>query len=261
MVSLFLLIIGCSGGFNVETLIEELRIVATVVDPPEANPGEMVNVTLHIADPSASSPQVASWTCGGFSDTCLETDPNRADIATQQGQAFTAQVLIPMEAEGLLQDFNEVVTSVWSLACEEDVCPLITNIANGTVTNQQLSEPATSLQELPMTGVSLARRSLWISNRTSDRRTNPTITPNFEVPINASPGESIPLTFTTSGTTDIGYGYATAGGFETTDEPIIDGQLSMTWIAPDIQASATLWVVTESTDTGSAVWSSEILIQ
>jgi len=248
-------------GANVETLVDELRVVAIALEPPESAPGESFTAALHVGNPSSSEITVASWTCAGFGGECLEPLVSRAAIAEGSAPLFEVELQAPYEAAALLVQAEEFPISVWAMACEEGVCPLLDDIADGVADADVLADPTLALEALPLSGVSVARKSLWISNRDDEeRRENPEILPQFDGPLEGSATEPLALTFAISGDATEGYGYATGGGFEMSEYTVLDGALSMSWYAPEAAGEYTLWVIVQSDEGGSTVWSSTVQV-
>ena len=99
------------------------------------------------------------------------------------------------------------------MACAAGLCPLL---EDEEPDEEDLSDPFTMRETLPLEGVSLARRSVWISTADpAERRQNPTIEADFESEQRVGVEESKELCFSVSGATE-GYGYASAGGFSET---------------------------------------------
>ena len=254
----FGLLAGCSMGANPETLIDELRVVAIVLEPPEAAPGEPVTVTTHLSDPTGVGAHAGAWTCLGFFGECLEQDPNRLVTTTELGSQITWTLTAPVEAAGILAKSEEAAASIWSMACEDGVCPLL---EEDTPCAEDLADPYTMMTDLPLDGVSLARRSLWMSNRPlEERMQNPTVTADFSEPPVVSPEDSEDLCFSVEGATDA-YGYASAGGFSETEVGVEDGQLTLQYTAPEDATEVDLWVVVQSDDGGAAVWTGSLVVE
>ena len=248
---------GCVAGANEDTLVDELRVVAIAVDPPEVSPGETFTATMHIASPSDSDVEVGAWTCAGFGGECLEQLTTRASLAEGAPPLFELELEAPYETSALLYKSEEFPISVWSMACEAGGCPLLADIEAGEADADVLADPTLALEDLPLLGVSVARKSIWISNRDAEsRRQSPEILPQFEGPLVGTSEEPVSLVFDISGDATDGYGYATGGGFDMTEYTVVDGVLTMDWYAPEVAGEYTLWVVAQSDDGGSAVWSS-----
>ena len=257
-----ILCVGCVEGANVETLVDELRVVAIALEPPEAAPGESFTAALHVGSPSLSEISVAAWTCAGFGGDCLEQLVSRAAIAEGSAPLFEVELQAPYEAAALLVEAEEFPISVWAMACEQGVCSVLDDIAEGVADADVLADPTLALEALPLSGVSVARKSLWVSNRDEEeRRENPAILPQFDSPLQGRVAEPLELAFDISGGATEGYGYATGGGFEMSEYTVLDGVLSMSWYAPEAAGEYTIWVIAQSDEGGSAVWSSTVQVQ
>jgi len=245
-------------GANPETLVDELRVVAIVAEPPEASPGESVAVTAYLADPEGSGAHAGAWTCVGFGGVCLEQGTERLARTSEISGTLSWSLTAPVEAAALLQETDTAAASIWAMACEAGLCPLL---EDEEPCEEDMADPFTMLESLPMQGVSLARRSLWISNQLpEDRRQNPTIEADFGEDIQVGVEESKELCFSVSGATD-GYGYASAGGFSDTETSVEDGTLRLVYTGPEDPADVELWVVVQSEDGGAAVWTGGLSVE
>ncbi len=110
-----------------------------------------------------------------------------------------------------------------------------------------------------MVGVSLAFNAMAISTR-DDALQNPVIARVGTDPIEADPGELVEIDFTvqldvTATVDTLAFGYATAGGFATTEYAIgDDGEVTLEWYAPDDAGTSTLYVVANDGAGGVGVW-------
>jgi len=252
------MLVACTGGANPETLVEELRILAIVAEPPEAAPGEQVTITTHIADPGGVGFDVGVWTCSGYGTECFEADADRMMKQVDGETQMDWTLDVPLESAALLVD-EEAPISVWALACEPGLCPMLDD---QTVSEDDLFNPTVQLEDLPMQGVSLGRRSLWVSQRASDeRRQNPRIQAGFDETIPVVSGETAQLCFATDGIAEEAYGYATAGGFTETVVDVIDGVLELDYAASKESGAADVWVLVQSEDQGSVVWSGTLEVE
>jgi len=98
----FCLLLGCASGANPETLVDELRVVAIVAEPPEAVPGEEVQITAWLADPEESGAYAGAWTCVGVGGECLEQDTERLSRTSELGSTIGWTLTAPVEAAALL---------------------------------------------------------------------------------------------------------------------------------------------------------------
>jgi hypothetical protein len=238
--------------------VDELRVMASVAAPPEIGAGEVSMIEAVILDPLARGADVLVWTCVFTGDGCLESEGALSDWArvtdlTDPTFEFTAS-LAPGEGEVL-------PVSVWWLACEPGLCPIIEAVraADGGRADASLAadlmDPFSWLDEVPLTGVSLARGGVAVSSRPeAERVQNPTLTPLFEADsVRAAPLEAIALTFAIDAEVT-GYGYATAGGFESGPTASSEGALTTLWYAPEQVGSVEMVVVAQADDGGVAVW-------
>jgi hypothetical protein len=255
---LTVLLLGCVSGANPETLVDELRVVAIVAEPPEAAPGEEVLVTAYLADPEGSAAQAGAWTCLGFGGECLEQDTDRMDKTSEPGATVSWTLTAPVEASALLSKTEETAASVWVMACESGICSLL---EDEEPDGEDLADPYTMMETLPMQGVSLARRSLWISEaEPEERRQNPTIEAVFGSDLRVAAEESLDLCFAVGGATE-GYGYASSGGFTETDIAVEDDQLRLVYSAPAEPGEIDLWVVVQTEDAGAMVWTGSLTVE
>jgi len=229
-----------------------------VIEPPEAAPGEEIQVIAHLADPDDVGALAGAWTCLGFGGECLEQDEDRLDKTSELDPTIRWTLAAPVESSALLLDADETMASLWVMACEEGFCPLL---EDETPVPEDLADPYTMMETLPMEGVSLARRSLWISEaQPEERRENPTVEADFGDDILVTAEETIDLCFSVSGATD-GYGHASAGGFTETEAEVDEGKLSLVYSAPPETGEVELWVVVQTEDGGSAVWTGSLTVE
>ncbi len=259
------LLAGCMGA-NEDTLVDELRVMAVVVEPPEAAPGATVAITAYIADPAPDSaegaPDVLLWTCTNLGDGCLEaTEPGQSTTvgAPTDGQLVTTRTVPPALA-GVVGDGTTVLPLLlWTLACAPGLCPAIDlaaaapapDTADADTLATFLADPITGAEDLPLVGTSLALAQVAVSTRAAPL-TNPVLTPPTDLPA-VDVGGSVDITFTVdrAGTA---YGYTTRGGFDATEYEVVDGTVILTWFGGDEAGTADLWVVVNGADGGSAVW-------
>lgn len=257
------LLAGCMGA-DEDTLVDELRVMAVIVEPPEAAPGVTVAITAYIADPApdpdGAAPEVLLWTCTNLGDGCLEaTEPGQGTTvgAPTDGQLVTTRIVPPALA-GVVGDGTTVLPLLlWTLACAPELCPAIDRAAAAPDTADAdtlaafLADPITGAEDLPLVGTSLALAQLSVSTRAA-QLTNPVLTPPSELP-SVDVGGSVDVTFTVdrAGTA---YGYTTRGGFDATGYDIVDGTVTLTWFGGDEAGTADLWVVVNGIEGGSVVW-------
>lgn len=216
-----------------ETLVDELRVVAATVEPLEAAPGEQVSLRAWVADPLETGFEVWAWDGLGLSE-----------VVRLEGTEGSWTV--PAEAAALTLE-GSVEVPLWVLACEPGLCT--------APTTEQRADPNTLLEDLPLTGVSLALRTLWLG---TEGRTNPTLTP-ADTPLEVAPGDQLDLAFETDAET--AFGLATAGGFVERETDAVDGAFEAMFLAPEVEEVATAWVVVQGADGGTAVWTGSIEVR
>ena len=130
------------------------------------------------------------------------------------------------------------------------------------------------MEDLPMMGVSLAFRSLYLSSRPeSERRTNPSVSCEAEQPtdngsLSVEAEGRLEMRCAVSGVFDgdaAVWGYTTAGGWEGESQEIDQGDedVAYVYIAPQEPAAEPipLWVVIIDGFGGVGLWSGEVAVQ
>jgi hypothetical protein len=231
--TLFLVLLGaCQDGPNPETLVDDLQVIAAVAEPPTVAEDTPWTLTVHVADPQTRGAQVLVWSCDpeGVCDTQLL--PPEDEIASTE--------LVGLGG-----------TSMWLLACAPDICDLT------DVPTADLLNPLDWMTRLPFDGVSLALREVRLADpELAVPATNPELAkvPADDWSSNMAPGDSTDLVFSAPGAARA-WGYSTDGGFRTPVEDIAsDGSVTLTWIAPETEVEARLYVVFEDDDGGTTVW-------
>jgi len=258
IMSIFLLTtlaaVGCTDGPNDDTLVSELRVLAIQADPPEAAPGQDVELTVTITDPASTGAEVLLWHCTDLGTGCLEDGTSHTWTQDLEGDSVGVTATVPDALAAFASDEPVRATLVWALACEPGLCPQIDD-----PDGWDLSSPTEWLGDLPMLGVSLAFNAMAVSTR-DDGLQNPVIERVGDAPIEANSGEIVELDFTVqldvAATVDtLAFGYGTAGGFGTTEYAIgDDGEVTLEWYAPEDAGAATLYVVVNDGAGGVGVW-------
>lgn len=258
-----LLLVGC-GGANDETLVDELRVMAIVAEPPEVAPGADSTVSVYVADPTAVGPDVLTWTCTNLGDGCLEaSDPGQGTtLGSVDGGTLDASVVASTALAGVVADGETVFPVLtWALACAPGTCPVIDLAASQPDPGSQeaeelaafLADPFSAVADLPLQGTSLAYSQVGVSMREVPL-VNPTLLATEPEPVVAAGGE-VDLAFTVEGDGALtAYGYTTLGGFGATSYDVADGAVTMTWFGSEEPGEAELWVIVNGEDGGSAVW-------
>ena len=233
-------LVAC-GGPNEATLIEELRIVAAVAEPPEAAIGETYDLTVTVADPLQLGGDWLVWSCIPE----LEGIPVEPGCVRQAGTLDGETFTVPAAVVGPLP--------VYVMACNPGKCDL------PGATDAQLEDPNAWLTELPFSGVALARRFTRVAEG-EERRENPVVE---EVTLDKesvkTEGE-LTLSFVTPGA-ETAYGYATGGGFTMGSFDVGEsGNAELVWVAPEDAGGYRLYVVFEDGEGGTVVWTSDVQV-
>lgn len=181
------------------TLVDELRVLAIRLEPASPAPGEIPDVDVLIADPTDGGHTTHTWWC--VQDDC---------------------------GTGPVPDGESLV--VWALACAPGAC-------EGP--GDDLADPDTWMADLPIAGVSLARRTAPISPSAAERiNANPRIGPLApgvleSVGVDATVPLDVPVTDADVGPEGAAvFGFATAGGFRQPVAPVVDGVARLDLLAP-----------------------------
>lgn len=285
LILLWSLLLACSTGPSDETLVDELRVLATLTDPPEAQAGETVSTETLVVDPADAGYDLLSWPCTFTGEGCAEPELSElsgevwAGLSLEQGRSGTdryagSTTLSPALSEAL-SDTPVPLVQLWTLACEPGLCPVIdlaasspgAGSAEAESLQAALSDPPAQLEALPMEGVSLAVRWLHASTRPEgERLVNPTIScevlsQDTDEPV-VAPGEALDFTCFLEGelTGFAGaWGYTTAGGWEGATYLLDPGVtlIDYVWFAPE-EAPADplvpLWVLVVDGEGGVGLW-------
>lgn len=258
------LLLACSGP-NEETLVDELRVMSMVVEPPEAAPGAVVSLSVRIADPLEESPQVMLWSCTNLGDGCVEAAEPSQGVTV--GPPVDGQLTVRRSVSEMLLPIVQDGTTVlpvflWALACVPELCPIIDLAATapdvGSVEAKTLStflaDPFSAMEDLPLEHTSLAFTQLKVSTHAT-HIVNPVLTPQFET-VTVRAEDSVDLVFQVQDSGDyMAYGYTTAGGFGTPKyDSSKNGIVTLTWFGPAEAGEADIWVVVNSDTGGTAVW-------
>ncbi|TNE87302.1 MAG: hypothetical protein EP330_18975 [Deltaproteobacteria bacterium] len=267
---LLALLAACSAGPNEETLVDELRVIAAVAEPPEVLPGESTAVSVVVADPLLTGAKVAVWMCTPAEEGCAEAGSELSDrlaVGQVENGTFVADLTInPLWAA--FANPEPIPAPVWVLACEPGLCTQLDAfedaLANGASeqTETLLATPTEWVADLPIVGVSLGAKSLMVSTRApGERNTNPTML--VDAPATSAPGEELAIEVQVDDDDDIPevMGLSTAGGFGGTGFPILDGLAVMRWYAPEEPGEVALYAVATDGVGGTAVWTGTAMVE
>lgn len=266
MVGLLFALAGCTEGPLPETLVDDLTVVAVVPESPEVAPGEVVAFDVEVAEPTGGPVDLMLWSCLPTPDGGCFEEAGEERVALLEGvesgelsleYEISSNLSLPLAGTG-----GEVPLFIWSLACEPGLCPVAEGGDEGVLEEEFLANPVELLRELPFDGVSLALRSVWLSDTPKqERRSNPVVTQLFAEPQRVGPGDVATLAFEVEGEVPVeAFGYSTEGGFGELSALVSGGAVELEWIAPlelDEPRMTTVWVVFQAEDGGTAVWSGE----
>lgn len=269
---LLLMLVAC-GGPNEETLIDELRVVAMVAEPPEVAPGESVQISVLTSVPEETETEQMTWSCLPMGEACLEGQGGSLENWVHQGEldavgATTYSIDLPVELGAFLQEEEELRVPLWTLSCAPGVCPLFAmakDSPDAAATGwaglmSALADPISELALLPKEGVSLAVRTLVVSDRAPESRNqNPVLVPESLDAVSVSLEQSVELQFSLEdeGENLQAFGYTTIGGFGTAGKEVDAGVFDLTLFGPIETSEATegrLFVVVNDGQGGTATW-------
>lgn len=279
---------ACDMGPSAETLVDELRVLSVLAEPPEARPGELVELESLVVDPEERGYEVATWTCTPLGDAgCAEAagltggvwDGLAVDAADETAW-FPSSYLVAPQLADFVSATPIPLAQHWTLACEPGLCEALDlagdapepGSRDAEALQELLSDPFSFMEGLPKQGVSLALRSVSVSTRDdAERVQNPTVEcrpAGGEVgdPLTVEPRGRLPLDCAVAGRFDGDgaiWGYATAGGFEGDNQEVDDGDVDKRypWIAPkaeDVDGPVFLWVVVSDGFGGVGIWEGSV---
>jgi len=254
-------LVGCMDGPDEDTLVDVLRVMAIVAEPPEVAPTAELGLEVVVADPVDGGAELLVWLCTPAGEGCLEGGSEHLWTPAVVGGQATVTTTAPAALAALASEEPIRATLVWALACEPGLCPQI-----GDPTAWDLVDPTSWMRELPFDGVSLALSTLAVSTR-DDPHQNPTLARAGDEEIRVGAGESTELSFavglSSAATPDtLAFGYATGGGFDATEYSVgDDGEVALTWFAPDEAGEVVLYVIVNDGAGGSAVWTGEAVVE
>ena len=269
--TLLLALLACGLDFGNSSVVTDVQIIATVIEPPEVFPQESIEVQLTIADPQGRQLEAMVWICLPADGQCLES------VVPVRSWARVADVL-DEHASFVFQgtpvdiDFgvDRLDTYVHALVCVKDTCPIMQAVRSaglepdGTL-GTTLADPESLLRELPFDGTHYAVKSLPILfDRAIDRNWNPRVVPVFDRISAYEANDVIGLSYKitdANGDPATGYGFTTVGVFDAPKVAVSRSELSMLWIAPTDPAdlkSGSVFVVVEDDRGGTVVWRDDL---
>lgn len=228
-------LVAACGGPDEATLLDELKVVAAVAEPPDVLAGEPYDLSFTVADPLDEGGEWLAWSC-----------LPELGCVTEGG---------PLDGETLsVQAVGVAPVPVWFLACAPGACDL------GEADEERLLDPIGWLEELPMTGVTLASRLTRVVAEGAERNENPRI----EVAPSglSAPAEAdLSFRFVVPGA-EQAFGLGTGGGFTMGSFDVArDGAVELVWVAPKETGIYRLYVVFDDGEGGTAVWSDDVEVR
>jgi hypothetical protein len=268
---------ACTPGPNEDTLVDELRVLAVVAEPPEIGAGETADITVHMADPLGAGFDAIVWSClPGERGTCLEDGTpldQRVAVFRDGGETLSTTASAPAALAAFLAEGVDLPVPVWTLACERGLCPPLDAIAAAAEAGATdpsadalLADPYSFMADLPLTGSTLAAWTVTVTARPGEERHDNPIFTMDELPKVVAAGDELPIDVIVDGEGDAEpfvFGYATAGGFGMTAYEVDDEGLAETsWFAPEKDPGAVvMWVVLQDDRGGAAVERLELIVE
>jgi hypothetical protein len=252
--------VACGLTVSDRSLIDDVAVLAIVAEPPESELGMRTDITAHIGDPYGETLDVMVWFCAVTTEGCLERVRGSIDEWVSVGPAVDGLYAVSLPSP--LAD-----TTVWTLACRQDACPIIHMIAGLDPSEpapedvaQMLADPASWLGTHPIDGVSIAARSLPMRDGPDKGNVNPRVRPEFDGVVAAGVGTSSGYEFAiTDGNGDpaVAYAYTTIGSFPDPSKSVQRSQVKFDWLSSDVPGTGRAWVVIDDERGGVAVWRSD----
>jgi hypothetical protein len=274
-----ILLLACGSQSYEPSHIDSLKVVAVELDPPEVDEGDLVTLTVHVANPDELEVELLIWTCTEVgAQGCMEAGmlqpADWMSVVELEGATARLRREVPAELGELFDLAGESVEiPLFALACEVDRCSVVQRareaVEQGSAAPRlqgDLAQPERWLQEVPADRSSLTVRSVRLSNASeSSRNENPTYEARFaeaDDPVfEAPPGSLSDLSFLTSDPnfeTVYLYSFTTIGRFAER-RVRAESQIVRTWLElPEVEAEGRLWVVFDDRDGGIAVYSQAV---
>jgi hypothetical protein len=248
-VTLGLVLVGCAMGPNEETVIDELRVVSAVAEPPEVTPGGAYDLTVTVADPQADGFELLVFTCPPSSLPSGVTLPPEALDAP----CVVDRPAVDDEGHAVVPSIGALPVPQWMVACAPGACAL------DDVSERELRDPVAWLQTLPLEGVSAAFRQVRVVEPPAEPALqNPDIVEVGPVRglASAGPDDPVTLSFVVPGA-ETAFGRATVGGFGRPSFDVAsDGSVSLEWYGPRrrYEGAGWIYVVFEGADGASSLY-------
>ncbi len=257
------------GETSPDTLVDELRVIASVATPPEVNPQTPFTFESYLSNPEEDEVETLTWVCTNLGDGCLEAQGRGTNVhqwtTTDAAAQWERELAVSTTIAPLLIEAGSLtVTQVWTLACTTGTCPIISEMGDSDgqadlpeVVQTKLANPTEWLSDLPLEGVSIAYQ-LITTSLTDEPHENPTIVPAGDPPTEIEKGETFTLTFDVDGDfTEQAqlYSYISAGGFMNLNTFVSAGDsVTVEGTSPESGESVQIWMVITDGYGGIGVW-------
>lgn len=265
---------GCGYGSRGVTQVDDVFVVAVVVDPPEVGLGDTVRVSVDVADPAGLGVKVLVWSCVYVDGRCAEDaflQPHERMAILDPALDEFVEFAAPENMEGLEQGDSASVP-LWALACVPGDCGPLDEMS--TVIDSQgavlltpeqqsdLANPSEWAAGLGFAEANLAYRTVEASTRPVDSRNRSPVavarfTEALEPVFLADTDEQVDLGFVVSdanGDAVYAYGYATIGEFAERRVKVENGVVHPWFVAPSKPGTGDIWVVFDDRDGGVSTW-------
>ena len=232
--TLLFMLWACDGP-NDATLLDTLKLVAAVADPPDVEVGEAYTLSVTVADPLGEGGDWLAWSC--LPEVGCETRSGPLDAETIR---FDAVGVAPLP--------------VWFMACAPGACDL------AAATEADLLDPTDWLATLPFDGVAVGSRFTRIVEPGAPRNENPVITRTPDR-LDTGPEGELRLGFDAPGS-ERAWGLTTGGGFTMVNYDVGDaGNTELVWIAPKERGTYRVYVVFDDDEGGAVVWADDLEVR
>ena len=280
----FLSIFACID-FGDPSYVSELRVMAVQSEPAEFSPlDESLQLNILVADPKKQTAEALIWPCTNLGNGCLEAEffegnlENWVSVIELSEGINSFSLSLPLELGFLLSDIPEEdlplnLTSIWILACPPEECSAIEKVKAGQIDAGKLGDPSQFLVNLPMNTASLAKRSLFLSNRSLETRIqNPILSPQTdEIPTSApNQDNEIQISYALQSLESEGSRfsvYTSLGsiveerGPPGSSEPMdLEGEYPIQWNSGSEPGSGFLYVIVENSDGGIGLWTESLSV-
>ncbi len=254
-----------------------------MAEPAEATPGETVSLSFLVVDPDGLGvDQLLVWSCTDLGDGCAEAllsarASDWAKVVPIVQEEASASLVIPALLSAVFSEgLEELELPLFILACAPGACPVFEAVqadpAAGTPEFEalaaQLGDPEALVSGLAMDQACLATRDLLVSTRSeAERNHNPLLVGPLG-PLSLVAGEAQDLAFSLGDPEEVGDTATDATLFlaplstdGTFDQEVLvseEGDLTVSFTAPDTLSGLGLYAVARDGTGGQAWWRGEV---